>query len=261
MLRLLVALLVVASVPAASAGSRDAPEVADAADDCAYAPGNEYADIVAAWISDETAMDFLVNVQLSGWLEQAGGYAGYTIQFTHQGVQWGVVAFFDTVNGGWEWNTGYIDVATGQMRDFNQTQGAFDASTATMAIVFPKALFPHGSDDNKLTAFVGGSADLKKDVPLFVAAELGAPVEPAGGMLICDLIEGSAEYTFTTGQHTSRAPELDASSTATPTPEAEPTEEPAGIERSASDGKNTPFPPLPAILLLLACLAAAKRTR
>lgn len=258
---LLVAL--VALIAPASAGSRDAPEVTDATGDCAFAAGNEYADIVAAWVSAETAQDFSIDLQLAKFTEQAAAFAGYTLQFTHQDVQFGVVAFFDPANGGWEFSTGYIDMTSGEMRDFDDTSGAFDASSATLTILFPKSLFPHDGDDNTLRGFVGGTADLKKDVPVFVAQGAGAPVPTAGPLLICDQVESSAVYTFTTGQHTQHA---GAATPTTPSAGEDPSETAAGAPEPASPtptpsspARGTPGVPLAALLLGVAGLALARR--
>lgn len=254
-----VVLLMLAGV--AGAGSRDAPEVVDAAGDCSFAPGNEYADIVASWISEETASEFTVNIQLAKWAQDAlASYAGYTVQFTHQGVQWGVAALYDP-QGGWQWSTGFIDTQTGQMANLSDTTGSWDASTATMSIQFQKTIFPHAGSDNRLTGFVGGSADMKKDVPFFAAQGFGLPVAP-GDFLICDTVQSDAVYEFTVGQHTMQAPSpsTDASPsgdeggapgpTATPTPAPDP-----------GPARNTPGLGVAAGAAVLACLAAATRRR
>lgn len=248
----------------ALAGTPEAPELTDAADDCAFAPGNEYADIVSAWISDETATDFVVNLRLGAWTHDAlGTFAGYTLQFTHQGVQFGVAAFFAGPEG-WDWSTGYIDTGSGEMRDFNGTSGSWDAATTTMSILFPKSLFPHTGNDDKLTTFIGGSADLKKDVPFFIAQELGAPVEPVGGFLLCDQVESSATYTFTTGEHTMHAA-TDAADATNGTAETDVVEAGA-MEQDAAlpsqePARATPGPTLFALLGALACLSATRRAR
>ena len=262
-MRILVLLLsLVACAASASAGSRDAPEVPDAAGDCSFAAGNEYADMVAAWISEETATDFLVNIQLAKWTQDAlGAYAGYTLQFTHQDVQWGVASFYDA-QAGWSWSTAFIDTQSGQMSNFTPTEGAWDASTATMSILFPKSLFPHNGNDNTLRAFTGGSADFKKDIPVFIAQGAGAPV-PGSDIMTCDLVQSSATYEFTLGQHTMQpaAPTSGPSPSGSEatidgsTPSASPATTPGPPSRDA------PVPPLALTILALACLAAWRRAR
>lgn len=255
---LLLILSVVAIALPASAGSRDAPEVPDAAGDCAYAAGNEYADIVAAWISDETAMDFVVNIGLSKWTQDMlASYAGYTLQFTHQGVQWGVAALYNP-QGGWEWSTGHIDTETGAMGNFTETTGEWDATSATMSIVFPKAIFPHAGDDNRLHTFAGGTADFKKDLPIFLAQGVGAPV-PSQDYMLCDLVESASEYAFTVGQHTMPA----AGTPSTPDPaasdEGTSTTPPAPAPTPTPPSQATPGAGLLHLVGVLACLAAWRR--
>lgn len=248
--------LLVALASTASAGSREAPEVPDPEGDCAFAPGNEYADIVAAWISDETTTDLLVNIELAKWTQDTlGSYAGYTLQFTHQDVQWGVAALYDPQNG-WQWSTAQIDAEGSELNNFSDTTGEWDAASATMSIVFPKSIFPHSGNDNKLRAFAGGSADLKKDIPIFIAQGLGAPV-PSQEFVVCDLAQSSAEYEFTVGQHTT--------STATTTPDAPGDEAPTPAAPDATPtAASAPTREAPAIglvqlIALLACLAAWRR--
>lgn len=254
----LLLLSVVALVAPAQAGSRDAPEVPDAEGDCAFAAGNEYGDVVAAWISEETAMDFQVNIALAKWTQDAlGSYVGYTLQFTHQGVQWGVAAFYDP-QGGWEWSTAQIDAEQSELSNFSDTTGAWDAATATMTIAFPKSIFPHSGSDNKLSGFAGGSADFKKDIPIFIAQGAGAPV-PSQDFLICDTMESASVYEFTVGQHTTHAPSASATPdapTASAAPGDAPTPPPASI---SSPKQGAPgIGPL-GLLAVLACLAAWRR--
>lgn len=250
---ILIALLSLAGL--ATAGSRDAPEVPDAQGDCSFAAGNEYADMVAAWISDETAMDFLVHIQLAKWTQDAlGSYVGYTLQFTHQGVQWGVAGFYDPQNG-WGWNTAQINAEQNELSNFSETTGTWDAATATMSIAFPKSLFPHSGTDNKLTGFSGGSADFKKDIPIFIAQGAGAPV-PSQDFLICDLVESSAVYEFTVGQHTMAPATPDAPTDAT-SDAAVVTPTPATTAPTAP--RDTPGIGAAGLVAVLACLAAFRR--
>ncbi|HET6405019.1 MAG TPA: hypothetical protein VFH78_10255 [Candidatus Thermoplasmatota archaeon] len=256
---LVLGLLVVAG--SASAGSRDAPEVSDPEGDCQYALGNEYADIVAAWISDETASDFRVNIALAKWApDTLASYAGYTLQFTHQSVDWGVAAFFDPQRG-WQWSTATLDRETGEMSSFAETLGEWDADTTTMKIVFPKSIFPHDGNDNALRGFLGGAADFKKDVPVFVARSLGAPVAPVGDLMTCDLIQSNATYTFTVGEHTmhtmSAASDAAAATNASQE-EASAAAGPGGAPSSAPAPRETPYP-FALGLVALACLAALRR--
>ena len=254
---LLLVLALVYGAATSSAGSRDAPEVPDAEGDCAFAAGNEYADMVAAWISDETATDFKVNIQLAKWSQDAlASYVGYTLQFTHQDVQWGVASFYDP-QGGWEWSTAFIDAESGEMRNFSDTSGAWDAASATMTIVFPKSLFPHSGSDNKLTAFHGGSADFKKDMPLFIAQSAGAPL-PSPDILVCDLVESAAVYEFTLGQHTTHAPPTTEGPTAG-TQEADASLTPTTPTPTATEPADTPGLGPVVGIAVLACLAALRR--
>jgi hypothetical protein len=194
----LAALLALA--PAAFAGTAEEPELADAADDCAFAPGNHYADVTAAWVSDETATGFNVNLQLSKWTaEPLGAFTGYTVQFEHQGVQFGVAAFFDGV--AWEYTNAFIDVETGEMTGFEATTGSFTPGTpALLTVLFDKGHFPHGdAADNRLVNFQAATADFKSVVPWFLAPIPVAP--PNGGFMVCDLAEGTGAYTFQVGGH------------------------------------------------------------
>lgn len=253
-----IALLLAA--PAALAGTPDAPEIADPAGDCEFAPANHYADIIAAWISDETAMDFLVHLRLAEWLQDAAGaYAGYTVQFSHQGVQWGIAAFYDP-QAGWEFSTATIDTTTGERGNFTDTSGTWDASTATMSVVFPKSIFPHDGNDNKLSGFVAGSADFKKDIPFFIAAGVtGMP--PPLPLTFCDRAESTATYTFQVGQHTMReSATMDATAqndSATDAPED--VDRAAAPEARDAPAKETPSPSAALVLLVAACLVALRR--
>lgn len=135
--------------------------------------------------------------------DAAASGAGYTVQFTHQGVQFGVIAFYQSPADGWFYGNGFVDTETGELSNFSDAEGSFDAAAALLAITFAKSHFPHGdSADNQLTAFEGGTADFKPLLPIFIAEGVsgqGAPVAP--DYLDCDLAEGSVPYTFQTGGH------------------------------------------------------------
>lgn len=194
--------LMLLAVPLASAGTAEAPEVTDAEGDasaCFGPAGNEYADLVSAWVSDETATSFVVNIALAKWTaDQLGTASGYTIQFTHQGKQFGVAAAYipPPMASGWEFSNGYIDLETQELKDFEDAEGSFTPGTpAILSIVFDKANFPHGEAmDHALHTFVGGSADFKNGIAGFVTGE-------ELDMTICDTVESSATYMFMTGDH------------------------------------------------------------
>lgn len=248
----LVALLL---TPFASAGTPEAPEITDAAGDCAFAPGNHYGDIVAAWISDETAESFMVNIQLAEFVEPLAGGIGYTIQFEHQGVQFGVVAAYMGPGLGWYYANGYV--SGDEASDFNETEGSF--TSPLISVLFLKSNFPHGdSADNQLVNFQGGSIDLKAQVPFFFVP---APLPAYPPALACDEVDGTIAYTFTVGQHAMHG----ASGNETGEPE---TIVDAGIEEapavttpaeSAAPARSVPGPGLAAALVALGALALLRR--
>lgn len=198
----LVALLL---TPLGAAGTVDEPEISDAPGDatCFGGGSNEWADIVAAWISDETADAFNVNIALAKWDDNLGAFTGFTIQFEHQGVQFGAVAAYIPApfGNGWEYNNGFIDPETGELSDFQDAPGSFTPGTpAIISVTFAKSHFPHGEAmDHELRNFFGGSADLKMFIPTSIANE-AVPVIPPR-LEICDEVESSATYMFATGAH------------------------------------------------------------
>lgn len=195
-------MMTIALLPLAAAGTQDAPELTDDAGDangCFGPVGNEYADIVAAWVSDETADAFTVNIALAKWTnENIATASGYTIQFTHQEKQFGVAAAYipPPLGDGWEFDNGYIDLQTQELKDFEDAEGSFTPGTpAIISVVFDKGNFPHGQAmDHTLHTFVGGSADFKSGAPAIVT---GDDLE----FMVCDRVESAATYTFQTGAH------------------------------------------------------------
>lgn len=106
--------------PGTLAGTPEAPEVTDPAGDCEFAPGNQYMDVVAAWISDETPNDLNVNIQLASWTPVVSEGAGFTLQFRHQGVRFGVLAGF--IAQTWTYGNGEVN-EEGEIISFNDTTG------------------------------------------------------------------------------------------------------------------------------------------
>ncbi len=202
----LVTMMMLSLASAAVAGTPDAPELVDAAGDatgCYGGLANEYADVVAAWISDETATAFNVNIALEKWTADALGTAtGYTLQFEHQGVQFGAIGAYipAPLGPGWDFSNGFVDTETGELSNFQQAEGSFTpGSPALISVVFQKGHFPHSdSTDNRLVNFKGGSADFKN-----TAADSLDPTGtvPEQSFFICDTAESSATYTFTVGDH------------------------------------------------------------
>lgn len=245
--------------PVAAAGTIDAPELADATGDCAFAPGNEYLDVVSAWISDETATDFQVNLAIAKWTDVLGHAAGLTVQFTHQGTQWGVVYYYDAALGGWMYWTGLVteDEVTG----FNETSGSFTpGEPAVLTATFPKNLFPHNDpSDNLLQEFTAVSLDLKPAWPTFFSPT-ALPVFPPA--LLCDEAEGSATYAFGSGTHSARGTPAPEGNATAPTPEdATPTPASATPAPDAEAGKDTPAAGALAALAVAAGVALARRRR
>lgn len=192
----LLALLVVFLAPFASAGSAEEPEVVDPVGDCAFAPGNHYMDVTAAWISDETADAFNVNIKLAEWVQPVAEGAGFAVQFKHQGVEFGVLAGF--IANQWAYGNG--KVSNSEVESFNETSGSFKVNPPVITILFHKDNFPHTNMmDNQLVDFSGGSIDLKPQEPFFfVPATLPAYPPPVD----CDTIQGTIPYEFQVGQHT-----------------------------------------------------------
>lgn len=254
-----------ALVPTVSAGTKDAPEVSDPKDDAAcYAPvGNEYGDIVAGWIDGETETAFNVNIALQKWTVDALGAAtGYTLQFTHQDVQFGAVAAFlpAPLGEGWEFSNGFVDTTTGELRDFTDAKGTFTAGTpAVLSIEFSKAIFPHGDmSDNKLVAFTGGSADFKHLVPFFAASQ-ASPLP----FTFCDKVESAAEYVFATGTHSMGSASTNATSGDDDATAALVTTTPddAAATATPDERADTPAPGAAAILAAALLALAGRRKR
>lgn len=158
---------------------------------------------MSAWISDETETSFVVNIALSKWTaEPLGAFTGYTLQFEHQGKQFGVAAFFDGME--WEYSNAYIDLENGDGGEFTASTGTFTpGSPALLTILFDKGHFVHGdASDNRLVNFAGGSADFKSFVPWFFAP---IPLPPPTLLFFCDEVASDAVYTFQVGGHSAHA--------------------------------------------------------
>ena len=253
-MRVLVPLLLVL-VPFASAGSAEAPELTDELGDCAVPYGNAYLDVVAAWVDGETETTFNVHLQLASFESGIAEGAGYSVQFTHQGLSWGIVAVRSTVIAdGWEFSTGRAtaDLAEG----LEEAPGSFDEATSTITVTFPKGLFEHGDGgDTTLRDFVAMSADLRPAYPFFLGEEAG--LDGNGRWIVCDEAVGALDYAFTSGRHSNQhaahgagAPPMEHVPAAAVEP-APPAEAPT---------KETPLPAALALLALaLALVARAKR--
>lgn len=251
-MRLLALVVLILLAPLASAGSAEAPEVVDAAGDCAFPPGNHYMDVVAVWISDETADAFNVNIQLSEWVAPAAEGAGFAIQFKHQGVEFGVLAGYFAQT----WGYGNGRVSDSEIESYNETSGSFKASPPVITVLFQKNNFPHANAmDNKLVDFTGGSIDLKPLEPFFlVPAPL--PAYPPG--LECDTVQGTIPYEFQVGQH---AHDMSAMNS---TAETNTTATPDSLENTAAPTPSEPAKSVPgfqavAVVVALAALAARRR--
>lgn len=254
-----------AFAPLAAAGSAEAPEITDPAGDVAcFGPaGNEWADIISAWIDTETEDSFTVHIALAKFTADTLATAtGYTIQFSHQGVQFGAIAAYipAPVGDGWQYDNGFIDTETGELGDFQDAEGSFTPGTpAIISIEFSKDMFPHGdSTDNKLVGFSGGSADFKHWTPFFVA-----PADPPVPFQVCDAVASSAEYVFQVGGHSQHATPSDTSAPtedgATVNDSDETPESGGAVQPAATQDKDTPFAPVPLALLAVAMLALVRR--
>lgn len=255
--RVALVLLLVPLVPLASAGTAEAPEIVDPAGDCAFAPGNHYMDIVSAWVSDETATDLKVNIQLAEWVEPVAHGAGFTVQFTHQGVQFGVLAAYV---GSWTYGNGRI--AGRQIEGWNDTEGSFQASPPVLTILFQKSNFPHDDPtDNRLVGFTGGSIDLKPMVPTFFAPPL--PAYPPA--IDCDVVASDVEYVFQSGGHSMHDPSAGATDATTPTPTEEPAAGDDAIAPAAAPtqepAQGVPGPGLPGLVSALLGVTLLRRSR
>lgn len=249
-----VALLV--GVQLASAGSADAPELADAAGDCAIAYGKEYLDITGAWLDAETADTFDVHLQLAAWRAEIAEGSGYTVQFSHQGVTWGVVAVYSSVVAeGWEFSTG---VATAELAEnFEDAPGSFDAGTSSITVTFPKRLFPHvDANDTTVRDFVAMSADLRPAYPFFLGEEAG--LDGNGRWIVCDDAAGTGTFEFRAGAHSAEHSTHESGAADAASVEAAPQDpaEDAPLQTQSSK-KDTPLASLVAIGALV--LAAMRR--
>lgn len=270
----IVTLIVFALVlaPTASAGTAEQPELTDPPGDCSFAPANHYADIVAAWISGETATSFDVNLALAEFSQpQLAEMSGYTVQFEHQGKQFGVVAFY--WQGQWEFSTGFVNTDTGEASDFSDAEGTFTAGTpAIITVSFDKALFPHDDpNDNALRAFHAGTADFKPYAPFFfVPAAL--PVAPPF-LGACDTATSDATYTFGTGDHSGHGAATGGDAGA-PMGNATGSDADAGAangttgdgvaqlaDQQGAGGNDTPGPSLALVAIAAAGAALARRRR
>lgn len=264
MRHVLVALLLALIAPLAAAGSADAPEVVDAAGDatCVGSAGNEWADLDAAWISGETETSFDVNMRLAKWTdEHLASMTGFTVQFTHQGTQFGVAAIYfpPPMGDGWTFENGYIDLETQELSDFSDSTGTFTPGPpAILTVRFDKGHFPHvDANDTRLVDFKGGSADLKNQAPGFL---LPVPPQP---FEVCDLIESGAVYEFQTGDHTMHAPAAEDDAPAA-TPDAAPQDDAAPVAAAAApddEARDTPGPAVGLAITGAVVVALAMRRR
>lgn len=257
--------LVLCFAPGAIAGTQEAPEMTDAEGDCAFPPGNEYMDLTAAWISDETATDFNVNVAIAKFNDAMAAGTGITIQFTHQGVQFGVVGAHQGPDG-WFYGNALVDESG--VSEIVETSGSFTPGTPSiLSVKFLKSNFPHGdATDNRLVDFFGGSVDLKPLLP-FLATGQEPPGSFSQGQVDCDDITGDVEYTFAVGDHSSH--EMGGSADASDDTEADdatgdatsgaasPTED---LVPQAAPDKGVPAPGL-GLALVAVALALAWRRR
>lgn len=243
--------------PVALAGTAEAPEVTDPAGDCEFSPGNEYMDVVAAWVSGETATSFDVNIQLSTWTQAVADGAGFTVQFRHQGVEFGVLAGFI----GQTWTYGNGKVSNKTIESFNETEGSFQADPPVITIQFDKANFPHADmSDDQLVGFVGGSLDLKPIIPFFFSP-VTPPVMPDA--IACDTIMGTVPYTFQVGAHAhSASAAADESAQTNETAVSNDVLPAATADEGAGDGgsgKGVPAPGLGLVVVAVLLFAFARR--
>lgn len=210
-----------------------------------------------------------MNIQLSKWTaDRIGAGTGYTLQFTHQGVQFGAVAFYGGgVLGEWSFATGFVDFDSAEVENATDAPGSFAPGTpALLSITFSKSLFPHAdASDNALTAFRGGTADFKPPLPVWVAEGASGqdvPAEP--DYLLCDLAESGASYVFQTGGHSTHdagaqpapSPEIDASAT-----QVNATGDEAPAAQAAPAKNAVPMPGLALALAAVGLALAARRPR
>lgn len=253
-------LLTTIGAPFASAGTMEDPELSDAEGDCAFAPGNEYMDIVAAWVSDETAADFTVNMAIAKWSNEAGGGAAFTVQFTHQGVQFGVVAAYQGPDG---WYYGNARVDSNGVNEMVETRGSFSAGTpSVLSIVFLKSHFPHtDATDTKLRSFTAGSADLKPALPFLITGQQ-TPLPLTDMMIACDDASGTGEYEFAVGDHAQHgAGDNMGDMPSDDTTQAPPPSEPVAAQNAPTNETPAPGLALALVAALLALVVLRKKRR
>lgn len=263
-LALALALILAGAAASARAGTMDAPELSDAAGDCSVLWGNAYLDLVSAWISDETATDFRVSLALASFDDAIAEGAGYTVQFEHQGVAWGVIATYRPLSAeGWDWFTGHAQSSGSlDLESMERTSGAFDPATATLTWTFPKSLFPHAdANDNALVRFWAGTADLRPAYPLLLAGETAGDAAN-GRWIVCDEARADeSAYSFSSGHHAHAPQDAQAAPpvNATPGP-ADATAGRDAPEEPASDARAE-TPSFGGAALLALALAAFPRGR
>lgn len=259
--------LLLAATPFATAGTPESPEMTDPAGDCGNAAGNEYIDVVSVWISDETTSDFRVNIALAKFLDAVAMGAGVTVQFSHQGVQFGVIGLYRGSSEGWYFGNALVDSAgVSEVRD---SDGSFTpGEPAVLSIQFLKDNFPHGdSMDNELRDFYAATTDLKPLMPFFVAGQ-DPPFAPGSGSgeLPCDEATSGATYTFQMGGHSAmmmEGGEGDDTTANTTAPTNGTSPAASGDERlipqAAAGEKDTPAPGLALVLVALLAIALMRR--
>lgn len=202
--------IVLWTLGAATAGSPEQPEVADASGDCALPYGAAYLDLTRAWIRGENATGFQVAMELARFDDATAEGAAYVVQFEHQGVRWGTLAMFRPVSdSGWAFFTGQIDSERAATDTFQPAVGTFDAgSSPIVTVAFDKAIFPHEhADDRELRGFYAGTADLRTAYPFVLATDSLSPRSSNGRWLVCDEATSDATYTFQEGAHSAHAAE------------------------------------------------------
>lgn len=258
-----ITVLVVGGSQLASAGSPEAPEITDPAGDCAVPYGNLYLDITSAWIDNEDADSFDVHLALAGWEDEVAEGAGYAVQFVHQQLQWGVIAFYSpAVEGGWVFWTGQATLA--DVSDTVDAVGSFDVGASTIHVTFPKDLFPHvDATDTTLREIMAMSVDVRPAYPFIVGGDTPASTDPDGKWVACDEAVSSATFQFTQGGHSvAHAP-----SDTAPSPSAGASGDVEGAAVEAAPTAATPAQTaskdtsLPALVAIGALLYAAMRRR
>lgn len=231
-------------------------------------------------MSDESATHFTVNLALSKYTaDPLGFFVGYTVQFTHQGVTFGVLAFNGgPAFGGWSYSNGFVNFDSGEVENATEASGTFTpGSPALLSIQFDKALFPHGNGaDNKLVGFKAGTADFKAPMPVWIVqgtSGVDVPAEPP--FTVCDLAEGTGTYAFQVGGHAQHGSGAmggsgSAGGNATAPPTATTTTQGGGANLNASanggagdgDEKGAPGPGAALVLAAVGvALLAARRRR